>query len=90
MSSIIIGSSLFREINMSDTKEYPVRLSAHGINGYGATHWTVTLDTSMDGRGRGGLEVRIDVHAQKRGLCIAGNYIPAMKPYTHFKNRQAR
>ncbi|OGZ06512.1 MAG: hypothetical protein A3C13_02345 [Candidatus Lloydbacteria bacterium RIFCSPHIGHO2_02_FULL_50_11] len=55
-------------------REHLVRLWKN-TNLYGATFWGFSVDTTCDGRGLGGLKLDIDIHAQKEGLCIAGNYI---------------
>jgi len=59
---------------MADQK-YPAYLKPSGTNQYGGTFWTLRLDTTCDGRARGGLMLVVDVHTQKDGICIAGNYI---------------
>ena len=48
---------------MSNQK-FPVRLVEGSVNGFGATHWQVVLDTRTDGRGRGGLLLQVDIHTQ--------------------------
>lgn len=43
---------------------------------YGATHWSLELKTTCDGRGRGGLMLAIDIFTQSEGLSISGELIP--------------
>lgn len=52
-----------------------VHLVKGSTNNYGATFWELCADTRCDGRGRGGLALTVNIHAQRDGLCIAGSYI---------------
>ncbi len=53
-----------------------VHLSKSAPNPYGTSFWYITLDTGIDGRGKGGIKLQVDIKATKEGLFIAGELIP--------------
>ncbi len=60
---------------MSD-KNTLVTLRKGEATTYGATYWSLELNTTRDGRGRGGLSLAIDIFVQNEGLSISGELIP--------------